>query len=489
VKSAAIYVALLALALALFLAAPGIDLATSRLFFVAGSGFPYGRWPPFLLLHHAVPWITAAILAVLAFAAGWLFFAGRPLWRFDRKALLFLLLATAIGPGLLANTLFKDHWGRARPVQVSEFGGTRQFTPAAVPSNQCPRNCSFVSGDAALGFSLIAFAFLLEPGRKRRRGIAAALAFGALIGLARVAEGAHFLSDVVFAGFVVWGSSALLFWWVVERDGLAAPAMVALYRRVGRSAAAAVAEPRARFALSGAAVAVAVILAMADIDRPLARYFHARGPGLHAFFEGITRLGLADGYLTVFALTFAALHWGGRLPRLKPIAARLRALSAVPAFLFAAVAAAGLAVDLIKVVAGRARPKLLFADHFYGFTGLAFHADHWSFPSGHTATIVALMAALWWLWPRHLLFYIAVAAIVAGSRVVVGAHYLSDVIAGAFVAVVMTRLVAQSFARGGIDLAAACRGAAAEAGAPLWPCRRVARRAAEIEVREGREGQ
>ncbi len=80
--------------------------------------------------------------------------------------------------------------------------------------------------------------------------------------------------------------------------------------------------------------------------------------------------------------------------------------------------------------------------------GSAWRPDHWSFPSGHTATIVALMSALWWLWPRHLLFYILVAAIVAGSRIVVGAHYPSDVMAGALVAVLSTRYVALMFARG-----------------------------------------
>jgi lipid A 4'-phosphatase len=483
-KAAAIYVALLVLAFLIFLAVPGIDLATSRLFFAAGSGFPLGHWPPFLLLHRAVPWITAAILVIVLFGAAWLFLAGRPLWRLDRKALLFILFATAIGPGLLANAILKDHWGRARPVQVSEFGGSRHFTPAAVPSDQCARNCSFVSGDAALGFSLVAFAFLLEPGRQRRRGVAAALAFGGLVGLARIAEGAHFLSDVAFAGLLVWGTTAVLFWGIVERDGLAAPAMVALYRRVGRGAAMVVAERAKRWALATAAVAIAITVSIAAIDRPLAVYFHARGPDLRALFDGISRLGLAYGYLTVFALSFAALHWGGRLPRLKPHAAPLRAMSAVPAFLFAAVAAAGLAIDLTKLLAGRVRPKLLFADHLYGFTGLAFRADHWSFPSGHTATIVALAAALWWLWPRHLLFYLAVAALVAASRVVVGAHYLSDVVAGAFIALVTTRLVFTGFAHAGIDLAAACRGLPVETGMPAWPCRRLARRRAAPEAAE-----
>ena len=96
---------------------------------------------------------------------------------------------------------------------------------------------------------------------------------------------------------------------------------------------------------------------------------------------------------------------------------------------------------------GRTRPKLLFADGTYDFSWLGFAADYWSFPSGHTAAVAALATALWCLWPRHVLFYIALASVVAASRVVTGAHYLSDVVIGGFVAVLVTRAVAVGFAR------------------------------------------
>jgi membrane-associated phospholipid phosphatase len=105
----------------------------------------------------------------------------------------------------------------------------------------------------------------------------------------------------------------------------------------------------------------------------------------------------------------------------------------------------GLTVDLLKVIFGRARPKLLFAAGTYDFSWLGLGADHWSFPSGHAATAAALMTALWCLWPRHVLFYVILAAIVAASRVAIGAHYLSDVVMGAFVAVLVTRALAAIF--------------------------------------------
>lgn len=477
-KAAVLYGVLFAAATALFLFAPGVDLWTSHLFYEPGRGFVLAHWGPALFVSDLVPWIAWSVAVLLLAASAWLFLIGRPLWRLDRKALVFLLAAVVLGPGLLVNTVLKDHWGRARPAQVENFGGPHRFTPAPLPADQCASNCSFVSGHAALGFGLVAFAFLLPAGAPRRRAVMAALAFGALIGLDRIAEGRHFLSDVVFAGLLVYGTTAALFWWIVVRDGSSSPLLVraflgsgecvlVLYRRSRRR----LARPAAALGLAGFGTAVAVTVSAEDFDRPAALYFHHFGPGIHELFDLITRLGLGYGYLTVFALAFAALHWGGALPRLRPVALPMRAWSAVPAFLFAAVAVSGLATDLLKVMIGRTRPKLLFAAHLYGFDGFALRPDHWSFPSGHTATIVSLAAALYRLWPRHVLFYVLVAAIVGIGRVVVGAHYPSDVLAGAFVALVTTRLLAWQFARWGIDLESAKRGLAV--AAPPWPCRRL----------------
>src|SRR5439155_22299171 len=132
--------------------------------------------------------------------------------------------------------------------------------------------------------------------------------------------------------------------------------------------------------------------------------------------------------------------------------APMRAMSAVPAFFFLTISASGLLADVLKIVFGRSRPKLLFRSDIYEFSWLSWRPDHWSFPSGHSATIVALMTALWWLWPQHLVFYILAAAIVAASRIVVGAHYVSDVLVAALLAALPTYYVARLLAKGRIDL-------------------------------------
>jgi membrane-associated phospholipid phosphatase len=272
----------------------------------------------------------------------------------------------------------------------------------------------------------VSFAFLLPAGGKRRIAIIAALGFGALIGLGRIAAGRHFLSDIVDAGLIVFGVTWLLHEWIVVRDGL------------GRLSA----TFAARTAIWAAAVLGIEVIAMIWIDRPLAEYLHTHMIAAQPFFAVFQRFGFGYPYLILTAFAFAVLRWGGELPPLQHRAAAMRAASIIPGFLFLAIAASGLIVDLLKVVVGRARPKLLFATGTYDFGWFGLRSDEWSFPSGHAATAAALMTALWCLWPRPLLLYIAAAALVAISRVVIGAHYLSDVIAGAVIAVVVTRVIA-----------------------------------------------
>jgi lipid A 4'-phosphatase len=444
-KAAGVYGALWMLIAALFLLMPGIDLATSHLFYDGAQGFFLAGWLPLRAVEGSVPWIVRLMIALAVIAAGWLALAGRPLWRLDRKTLIFLVAAIALGPGLIANTVLKDHWGRARPAQITEFGGARQYTAAPLPAAQCERNCAFVSGHAALGFSLVSFALLLPFGGRRKVAIAAALGFGALVGLVRIAAGRHFLSDVVYAGLIVFATSWLLYQLIVVRDVFASPAARRVYRAFGYGSA-----PRsmARIGWWAAGVALVEIVAIGWVDRPLATYFRETGTVWRPFFGPVGSLGVAMPYLIVFGIAFIVLRWGGNLPSFEPWAARMRAAARIPALLFSGIAVSGILVDILKVIVGRPRPKLLFSAGSYEFSWIGLSADHWSFPSGHAATAAALAAALWCLWPQPVLFYAVGAALVAASRVVMGAHYLSDVVMGGFIGVVVTRALAVAFARG-----------------------------------------
>lgn len=192
----------LVLAAAIFVIFPGIDLAVAGLFY-DGSGFPLREagWVRFLHAYGEYP----ATLTGLAGLALWV--VARTMRRvrilgLERRSWLFLFLVVFIGSGIVVNLLLKEHIGRARPAQIEEFGGNRTFTPAFMPSDQCERNCSFVSGHAANGFWFVALAFVLSP-RLRTAALAFGLTVGFTAGLGRMAQGGHFLSDIIFAGFIM----------------------------------------------------------------------------------------------------------------------------------------------------------------------------------------------------------------------------------------------------------------------------------------------
>lgn len=432
-KGVAIYSVVLAVSVALFWLVPSIDLFFSDLFYNPQHGFPLAAWTPIVETEKQVRWLIAAILLVVAGGALWLRLAGRPLWRLDRNALIFLLVALVIGPGIVANTILKDHWGRARPYQVAAFGGDKQFTPAPLPADQCGRNCSFVSGHAALGFSMVCFAFLFPPGRRRNAFFGGAVGLGGLIGLGRIAVGHHFLSDVVYAGLIVIATTWLLHRWIVLHNG-AAPIMAWLGRQ---------AETQfGRRVLWAASIVLIEVAAVLWLDRPLAEFFHNHAGAVQPFFDVVQRFGLGYPYLLLSAAAFTLLRWGGGIQLLSRWDDSMRAATHIPLFFFASVAVSGIVADILKIVIGRARPKLLFANGTYDFTWFGWHADHWSFPSGHATTAAALMTALWCLWPRPLWVYAAAAALVAIARVVTGQHYLSDVVAGTVLGVLAVRALA-----------------------------------------------
>jgi lipid A 4'-phosphatase len=195
-----------------FYFAPEIDLGVSSLFYTPAKGFVLGSRSSTKVLPF-IPWVTIVFVSLLLLLLMGNLVAG---WRNRQptahlqsiKRILFLLLTLILGPGLLINVIIKRQSGRTRPIRVEAFGGDRQFTPAFVTTGACNSNCSFVSGEAAMGYYFLAFLFVA---RKRRWAIAlAAYSLGTAIGVLRIAQGAHFLSDVIFAGFFTYLAAWIL---------------------------------------------------------------------------------------------------------------------------------------------------------------------------------------------------------------------------------------------------------------------------------------
>jgi membrane-associated PAP2 superfamily phosphatase len=153
------------------------------------------------------------------------------------EAGLFLAALLALGPGLIVNGIFKPYLCRPRPHQVTDFGGQQTFV-AAWGMGTSVEGKSFPCGHASMGFYLMAPAFLLYR-RHRRLAIGfvlLGLVCGTAIGLARIADGDHFPSDVLWAAGMVYLSGlglAFLFQWVQQFFGRSAAATSAGERGTG----------------------------------------------------------------------------------------------------------------------------------------------------------------------------------------------------------------------------------------------------------------
>jgi membrane-associated phospholipid phosphatase len=184
----------------IFALCPGLDLAV--------AGFFYG--PGGFIGHAPLERFARAVFNVAPFVVLAAFVALYGLRRFgvnapyapEGRAAIFLIATMAIGPGLIVNLGMKDHLHRPRPVHVTQFGGSDEFRPWHRFDGACAKNCSFVSGEAAEAFWMVAPASLVPP-PWRGPAIGAALAFGVGASVLRMAFGGHFLSDVVFAALLM----------------------------------------------------------------------------------------------------------------------------------------------------------------------------------------------------------------------------------------------------------------------------------------------
>ena len=95
----------------------------------------------------------------------------------------------------------------------------------------------------------------------------------------------------------------------------------------------------------------------------------------------------------------------------------------------------------IKLVLGRRRPRDDMEMGLYGFMPLAFNLEYNSFPSGHALTICCVAVIFTCVWPLLWPLWFAVAAVLAVTRALLTAHFLSDVLIGAGIGLIAAREV------------------------------------------------
>ncbi|MGD9739438.1 MAG: phosphatase PAP2 family protein [Bauldia sp.] len=197
-----------------------------------------------------------------------------------------------------------------------------------------------------------------------------------------------------------------------------------------------------------------VLIAWLALDEGSVAWAQDLPQWLEDFAQIMSEVGLSQWYLVPTGV-LAILLFLGDWTRLRASLVRGWAtVGALTTYAFLAVGLGGIAVNLLKIVFGRARPHLFDEAGVRAFDFWAAGYDNASFPSGHATTAGSLIVVGWFLFPRLRPLVVLFGLAIAGSRVVVGAHYPSDVAAGLVVGGTVAYLVARLFARHGLGFTA-----------------------------------
>ncbi len=196
---------------------PTLDLKLMSLFYQVGSDlhpwpFKFNSFFRFFYTLGTLPALFTALAGLGALVAA----RSRPALKRWRWHAAFVFLTLVIGPGLFVNTLLKDHWGRPRPKMVTEFRGHQEY--------QCfyeiepgSKGKSFPCGHSSMGYYFVVLYFLARRRKLIRFSLlAAAMIYGSLIGIARMASGAHFASDVVWSAVFPCLAAWILYYFVLN---------------------------------------------------------------------------------------------------------------------------------------------------------------------------------------------------------------------------------------------------------------------------------
>jgi len=188
---------------------PSLDLYTSGLFYYGASQFALQSFDTTsiifrdILLPLIVIYMSVLPIVGRFFKIDKIFFNH----KFSFREIFLLWISQIISVLIFVNLILKNFWGRVRPNDIIEFGGKETFSPWFEITNGCETNCSFVSGDASVGFSII----ILYLITKKIIFLYASVVAGLVLGLIRIMAGGHFLSDIFFAGFFIVILNIILF--------------------------------------------------------------------------------------------------------------------------------------------------------------------------------------------------------------------------------------------------------------------------------------
>jgi undecaprenyl-diphosphatase len=183
-----------------------------------------------------------------------------------------------------------------------------------------------------------------------------------------------------------------------------------------------------RYAGPAGLVAVLVAASMIWLDAPVMRAVATLPYGIIETFNQITDFGRGAWPLTPLGILLLATAFLN-LPRLDFMVRGVLTTAAVRlGYMFAAIALSGLVDTIVKRIIGRVRPSELGP---FAYEPFSWRSEFASLPSGHTTNVFATLVAIGLIFPRARPVLWIYALVIAASRVIVSAHFPSDVLAGA----------------------------------------------------------
>ncbi|MCX7698875.1 MAG: phosphatase PAP2 family protein [Candidatus Goldbacteria bacterium] len=136
----------------------------------------------------------------------------------DLKKIAVVFLITLIfAPGIIINVLLKNYTGRPRPREIVEFNGKWEYK-RVLQLGKPGKGYSFPCGHCSMGFIFCSVYFVLRNKRKILANVSlwTGIIYGIIMGIGRIAQGAHFLSDVIWAGGITIITSEIVYYLLFE---------------------------------------------------------------------------------------------------------------------------------------------------------------------------------------------------------------------------------------------------------------------------------
>jgi membrane-associated phospholipid phosphatase len=181
-------------------------------------------------------------------------------------------------------------------------------------------------------------------------------------------------------------------------------------------------------------IAVALtFLLVRFVDEPTVLWQRTLSKDTDYLFSKLTHLGKSEWILVPIGVYLLYL-W-----------ARFRKTQFKLLYIWLSVAISGLVIQPFKWGIGRARPSKYEAEGIWSQHILTMNPNYFSMPSGHATTAMALACGLAVLYPKAKIPFIIIGIFIAFTRVVVGAHYPSDIFMGGCVGIATALILKSHF--------------------------------------------